>query len=222
MAAKKQHSRIVDMTARISRFTGGLASRLIALTVVVLFSIASPAEAMSDPADIVRATTEEILTRVEADRAHLEEDQAALFALVDEIVLPNFDFERMSRWVLGKYWRQATPDERVQFVREFKRLLVRTYANALFNYNGEELKVQPVASSDDAKTVTVRTELVRSGSGSIPVFYKMHSRDGRWKVFDVMVDGVSMVSTYRSSFATEVQRGGVSGLIDTLLAKNAE
>lgn len=210
------------MTARTSRFFGDLAARLVALSIVFLFSIASPAEAMSDPADIVRSTTEEILTRVEADRANLEADPAALFALVDEVVLRNFDFERMSRWVLGKYWRQATPEEQAQFVFEFKRLLVRTYATAVFNYSGEEIKVQPVAAADDAKTVTVRTELVRGGSGSIPVFYKMHNRDGNWKVFDVMVDGVSMVSTYRSSFATEVQRGGVSGLIDTLLAKNAE
>ena len=208
------------MSELISRLRIQTLTRLLATTLVAMASLVTHAEAMNDPAEVVRSTTTEILHRVEVDRAHLEADPEALFNLVDQVVLPNFDFVRMSRWVLGKYWRDATPAEQAQFILEFKRLLVRTYANALFNYNGEEVSVQPVAAADDARTVTVRTELVRDGGGSIPIFYKMHDRDGDWKVFDVMVDGVSLVSTYRSSFAAEIRRGGVGGLIDSLLAKN--
>lgn len=193
-----------------------------ALVLAASFAVSAPANALSDPAEVVETTTREVLDRVAEDREHLQNDPEALFALVDEIILPNFDFRRMSRWVLGKYWRDATPDQQTQFVEEFKNLLVRTYANALFNYTGDEIDVQPVTAAADAKTVTVKTELVRGGSGSIPINYRMHVNDGRWKVFDVQVDGVSLVSTYRSSFAAEIRRGGIGGLIDTLLAKNAE
>jgi len=205
------------MRQRLHTLSGFLSS----LVVIASLLASGPVSALSDPAEVVRNTTLEVLDRVAKDREHLEQDREALFALVDEIILPNFDFNRMSRWVLGKYWRSASPDQQTQFVEEFKNLLVRTYANALFSYTGEEIDIQPVTAADDAKTVTVKTELVRGGSGSIPINYRMHVNDGRWKVFDVQVDGVSLVSTYRSSFAAEIRSSGIDGLIETLLAKNA-
>ena len=194
---------------------------LLSLVLATVPLFCSTAFAITDPADIVRDTTQEVLNRVASDRDNLEANPDELFKLVDEVILPNFDFERMSRWVLGKHWRGATAEQQQRFVHEFKTLLVKTYAKALFNYSGEELVVQPVTAKDGAKTVTVKTELVRPGANSsIPINYKMHVRDGRWKVFDVAVDGVSLVSTYRSSFAAEVRRSGIAGLIDTLLSKN--
>lgn len=173
------------------------------------------------PDEVVKTTADKVLARVSAEREALRADPQRLHALVDEMIVPHFDFSRMARWVLGKYWREANDEERARFVEEFKNLLVRTYATALLEYANQSIKYYPPQQSEGSNLVTVRTELEQPGSVPVPIVYRMHVRDGEWKVFDLAVDGVSLITTYRASFASEIRDRGLAGLIEDLAARNS-
>jgi phospholipid transport system substrate-binding protein len=182
--------------------------------------LAAVAAATPSPEEVVRSTTDDVIERVKVEREALRADPNRLRELVDETIVPHFDFPRMSQWVLGKYWNEAAQDAQAKFIEEFKRLLVRTYATALLEYSDQIITYYPAEASASGKMVTVKTEVGQSGATPIPIVYRMHVKDGNWKVFDVAVDGVSLVSTYRASFASEIRKGGLDTLIDTLTARN--
>jgi phospholipid transport system substrate-binding protein len=128
----------------------------------------------------------------------------------------------MSRWVLGKYWRQATSDQRTRFTEEFRTLLVRTYAGALLEYSNEEIRYLPMPAVNNAEDVTVRTEFLPKNGIAIPIDYRMHFLNGAWKVYDVTVDGVSLVTNYRGSFASQIREGGIESVINDLKQRNQQ
>lgn len=193
------------------------------VTGFMLLLIASlPLQAAAHPAgDVVKSTTENVLERLEQERAQLEQHPERLYDLVHELILPNLDFVGISRWVLGRGWRDATEEQRKQFQEEFQTMLIRTYARALLEYSGQEIRYQPVREDPDSNMVMVRSEFMQSGSQAIPVNYRMHQRNGDWKVIDVSINGVSLVATYRNSFASEVRRSGLESLIAQLADRNA-
>lgn len=172
--------------------------------------------------EVVKDTADEVLERLRADKEKLEQDSDQIYALVYEMIIPHFDFKGMSKWVLGRNWRQASEEQREQFTKEFQTLLVRTYAKALLEYSDEDIKYAPVQEKEGAKLVKVQTEVKQSSSSNIPINYTMHQVDGEWKVVDVSVNGVSLVSTYRGSFASEVRRNGMEGLLEKLAERNAD
>lgn len=172
------------------------------------------------PEELVRQTSENVLSEVRANKAELEADSSRIYALVEQAVLPRFDFERMSRLVLGRYWRDATDEQKQAFIEEFSELLVRTYATALLNYSGQEIKYLPVKAASDAQEVRVDTEVSEAGAPSIPINYSLYDAGDTWKVFDVSIDGVSLVSNYRSSFSSQIRRYGVDGLIGKIKERN--
>lgn len=192
-----------------------MALLLLALPQPILAATAKDAE------DLVRMTTEQMLAVLRAERDLLKAKPERIYYLVDGIVLPHFDFVRMSRWVLGKHWRSATRSQRTRFVRAFKTLLVRTYATALLAYSDERVQILPVREARQATRATVRTEIRRSGGPPIPINYNMYLKDGLWKVHDVTIDGISLVTNYRSTFGAQIQRMGLDGLIQRLEAHNA-
>jgi phospholipid transport system substrate-binding protein len=173
----------------------------------------SPAQA------VVRATTEKVLQTMRAEGDGLRDNPKRLFAIVDELIIPHFDFREMSQWVLGRYWRQASPAQRDAFVEQFQNLLVRTYSRALVDYRDEQVSFL-APRVRDASTVIVRASIDRGGGPPIPINYEMHKTDAGWKVFDVVIDGVSLVITYRSSFGQEIKRNGMDGLIRRMSEKN--
>jgi phospholipid transport system substrate-binding protein len=174
----------------------------------------------SDAKQLVQSTADQVLARVRTERETLRVDRARLYGLVNELIIPHFDFRRISRWVLGKHWRGATPEQKQRFTEEFQKLLTRTYATVLLEYVDQEIRYLPVKAAPSADKVTVRSEITRPGAGvPIPVNYHMHSKDDAWKVYDISVDGVSLLSTYRSSFGPEVRKYGLDGLISRLEAK---
>jgi phospholipid transport system substrate-binding protein len=126
----------------------------------------------------------------------------------------------MSRLVLGKYWRKATPEQREAFVREFRELLIRTYATALLNYSGQDIVYLPVRVGKDVRKVTVNTQVRATGAPAIPVDYRLWLSDNGWKVYDVSIDNISLVSNYRSSFASQIRRYKLDGLIAKLQKLN--
>ena len=144
-----------------------------------------------------------------------------MYELVAEIVLPYFDFRRMSQWVLGRNWRTATAQQRERFVEQFRLLLVRTYGRALSEYADEKVIYLPFDAGSEADRVTVRTEIEQPGGAPIPISYSMYLSDDGWKVYDVAISGVSLVTNYRSSFGSIIRKDGMDSLIEQLGNRNA-
>ncbi|MEJ1296332.1 MAG: ABC transporter substrate-binding protein [Candidatus Sedimenticola sp. (ex Thyasira tokunagai)] len=186
---------------------------------LLLFAL-QPATAATEPNTIVKETADRILAEVVSLKQELDESPGRIYPLVEHILLPRFDFVRMSRLVLGKHWRRAGAEEKEAFTRAFRELLVRTYTTALLNYSGQEINYLPMRAMADATEVTVNTEVSSAGAAPVPINYKLHLVDDEWKVFDVVIDGISLVSNYRTNFASEIRRRKLSGLIGRLEARN--
>ena len=173
------------------------------------------------PDELVRKVTDRILELIKENRQEYAADHQKLYAMVDREVLPYFDFRVMSRSVLGRHWRTASEAQRERFVTEFRDLLVRTYATALLKYNNEEIRYLPFRANPDDKTVLVRTEVVQSGGGqNVPINYSFYRGNEGWKVYDVSVAGVSLVTNYRSTYAEQISRQGLDKLIAELSEAN--
>lgn len=180
----------------------------------------APVLAIQAPQELVQETTDKITTVLRTDQEKIKADSNHLLKIVDEIIVPHFDFDRMSSWVLGKYWRKAKPGEKTDFTKEFRTLLVRTYAKALNDNYDKEIKMLSMRKKKGGKQVIVRTEVQQSAGFPIPINYKMHIKNEAWKIFDVSVDGISLVANYRTSFAKEVRKSGLQSLIDRLAERN--
>jgi len=191
--------------------------------ILALLLACSPALQAAEAAQqLVIDTSGKVLERLKADREKLQAEPDLIYPLVEDLVLPHFDFERMSIWVLGKNWRKADAAQQQQFIKEFRTLLVRTYAKALLEYTDQSINYLPFHAESDARRVTVRTEVSQPGGPAIPINYSMYlNKAGEWKVYDISVDGVSLVTNYRSSFASEIRSGGIDKLLERLVAMNA-
>lgn len=203
-------------TSKINR------TRLQAVLLILALSwIPATLRAGSDitPLELVQDTSSRMLAALHDERDAIKRDSSRLYDLVSVIVLPYFDFERMSQWVLGKNWRTATPAQRAGFVEQFRALLVHTYGMALSRYADEKIVYLPFLGDLSASTVTVRTEIEQSGS-IIPISYSMYKSGDGWKVYDVAISGVSLVTNYRSSFGTIIRDKGMDSLIQQLADKN--
>ncbi len=188
---------------------------MLAITAMSFFGAVSAAGMA--PAVQVKATTEEVLAVIAANN-----DRQALNELAETKIVPHFDFKRMTQLAVGRTWSQATPQQQQALVREFRRLLVRTYTNALASVRPDKSSVEmlptrPLASEDE---VMVKTRVVESGRKPVSIDYHMENTPEGWKVFDVTVESISLVSNYRQSFKTQVEQGGIDGLIRALGEKN--
>ena len=159
---------------------------------------------------LVQDTTDRMLAVLEERRSDLDTAPGLIYELVNEIVVPNFDFERITRSAMGRNWRKANTEQKQALVEEFQRMLVRVYAKSLLNYAGKEIRILPLRPGKRAGHVTVKTEVNEPGGPAIPIDYRMYLKEGVWKVYDVIIDGISLVSNYRGSFAAEIRRKGVS------------
>jgi phospholipid transport system substrate-binding protein len=194
------------------------------LFIVPLLLVTVQAET-PDAAEVVKDTSSKVLERLKAEKSELEQNPGRIYELINKLVLPHFDFTSMSRWVLGReVWTNASEEQRRAFINEFQTLLVRTYAKALLEYSDEEIKYYPAQGKPDSRLVLVKTEVQQpSGSGPIPIHYRMHlNNDHEWKVVDVAVDGVSLVSTYRNSYAAQIRKEGLDALIDKIQERNQQ
>lgn len=194
---------------RIAVLLAALLMPLLAATPVVA---QDPEQAQA----LVQTTTEQVLERLRTQEEALDADPSGIYPLVEDLVLPHFDFERMSRWVLGKFWRQADEAQQQRFVGLFRDLLVRTYAKALLEYKDQEVRFDPLRAGSDPRTVSVRSRIQQPGGYSVNLDYALFQNSEAWKVYDISVNGVSLVTNYRNSFATEIRRGGMDGLLTHL------
>lgn len=169
---------------------------------------------------LVKRTSERMLSALQARRAEVDRNPALIYGMIDSILLPHFDFQRITQGALGQYWRQATPAQQKDLVNGFQQVLIRTYARSLLSYSGQEIRYLPLKPGSRSGTVTVSTEVRGSGASPIPVDYRMYNSGDGWKVFDVVINNASLVGNYRSSFATEIRQSGIDGLIGKLAEMN--
>ncbi len=188
----------------------------------LFFGFVGQASAAADAQTIVQETTTAVVDRVKNEKDALRADPGKMYGLVSEMIFPHFDFTIMSQWVLGEHWKTSEPAQQQEFVEQFRRLLVRTYATALLEYSDQTIEYPANESSHNPKTATVKQDIKQPGGGVLPVVYRLHNKTGDWKVFDVAVDGVSLVKTYKSSFAQIIADGGIAKLIENLKEKNKD
>lgn len=194
------------------------------LVIILSFALASfaSAEAEHPAMALVKDTTAKIQQAIKDKDADIKKDQEVLFDLVNTIVLPHFDFRKMSSWVLGKNWRKANDAQKKKFTDEFSRLLVRTYSKALHDNADQQIDFLPIRGKPKDDDVVIRTEIPQKGGFPIPIDYKMHLKKGEWKVYDVVIDSLSLVANYRTSFNQEIKKSGIDNLIAKLADRNKE
>jgi phospholipid transport system substrate-binding protein len=185
-------------------------------------SFLPPAAAEDAPDVLVKSVTSDVLAIVKKDKDIQSGNTKKTIALVEEKVLPHFNFARMTALAMGPNWRKATPEQQKQLVDQFRTLLVRTYSTALTQYRDQVIDFKPLRMQAGDTDVTVRSEVKQSGTEAIAIDYTMEKTANGWKVYDVSVAGVSLVTTYRDTFASEVRTSGVDGLIKTLADKNRQ
>jgi len=190
-----------------------------------LLALLVPVAQAQEPAPdvLVKSITEEVVAVLKQDKDIQAGNPKKIEELIEAKVLPHFNFTRMTQIAMARNWRLATPEQRKELTSEFKTLLVRTYSTALSNYRDQQIDYKPLRAKPEDVEVTVRSEVKQSGSSQpVAIDYEMEKTPNGWKVYDVKVGGVSLVTTYRDTFASEVKERGVDGLIKSLAAKNRQ
>ena len=193
--------------------------RILAIFALILAPLAAAAQEAPDA--LVKRTTDEVLAIIKADKDLQSGNISKVVQLAEQKVLPHFDFERMTRLAVGRNWNQATPEQKQALTKEFRTMLVRTYSSSLSQYRNQTIEVKPAKVAAGDKEATVRTAVIQQGGPPIPIDYAMEKMDSGWKVYDVIIDGASLVTTYRGTFNDQVQKGGIDGLLKTLQDRNA-
>ena len=195
---------------------------LFSLLLGMLVLCASAFAQEESPDALIKKVTDDVLTIVRQDKDIQGGNTKKAIALVEAKVLPHFNFLHMTALAVGRDWREATPEQKKQLAEEFKTLLVRTYSNALTGYKDQTIRYKPTKMQSGDTDVLVRTEIVQSGSKPIALDYSVEKLADGWKVYDVVVAGVSLVSNYRDTFAQEIRANKIDGLIKMLAAKNKQ
>ena len=180
----------------------------------------SQAQSAKAPDALIKEVSTDVLDSVRADKSIKQGDVQKVILLVDQKVMPHVDFQRMTSASVGRYWREATPEQQKQLQEQYKILLVRTYSGALAQVQDQTVELKPMRTNPDDKEVVVRTE-VKGRGDPIQLDYRLEQTPDGWKIYDVNVLGVWLVQSYRSSFAQEIGANGVDGLIKKLTERNS-
>ena len=194
--------------------------RLFGLALFFLSAVAIAAEP-TPPDELIKTTATEVLEIIKKDNDIQACNKKKIKDLIEGKILPHFDFTRMTRLAVGRFWKQATPEQQTELTNEFRSLLVRTYSASLTSYKDQTIDYKPLKMSPTDTDVVVKAAIQQSSGRAIPIDYTLAKTNNGWKIYDIAVDGVSLVVNYRSSFAQEIQQGGVAQLINTLKTKNS-
>ena len=199
---------------------------LLMLTMFVLAPLSHADNTAPEAAQsLVVDTSTTLLNAMKARNGEIKQNPSIAYELVEDIVLPHIDFHRISRLVLGKYWRRADKGQRTRFTNEFKDFLVRTYVTAMIEFSdqiishADNVRYLPFRN-DDPEDVTVRMEIKMPDRPPVSVVYRLYLNDNAWQIYDLTVEGISLATTYRSSFASAIRRGGIEKLISRLANRN--
>ncbi len=194
---------------------------LLGLLLVSSAAFAAPAVSLEGPQEVVQRVSDSLMQVLREDRGRLESDPDYVHRLVDELFLPNVDFDRVAGLVLGPFWRDANAGQREGFRREFKEMLIHTYASALNRLSEWEIRYPPLHFEAGQQELSVPTQIVRRGAPPVEVSYRMAFDGSRWRAYDVSVEGVSLLTNYRSIFVRVARQKGLDGLIQDLAQRNA-
>ncbi len=196
-------------------------SRLTLALLAFCFNCAAANAEIVAPDAMIRATVQDVIAIAKQDKAIQAGDQTRALAVVEEKILPHFDFARMTQLAVGKYWRTASAEQKQTLAREFQAMLLRTYTKAFTGYQNQSVEVKPLKFTAEDTDVTVKTLLTKPGSPSVAINYELRKGATDWKVYDLSIEGAGLVSAYRGTFAKEIEEGGIEGLIKMLTSKNA-
>ncbi len=209
------------MTVSVARsLFAGLA--LAALTLSASVSAQAKTVDNSDPTKLIETSANIMVSELDARRAEFRKDPAKLRALVERTLLPHFDVDHSARLVLGKHWRTATPAQRQRFIDAFYGSLMTNYGDAMLEFTGDRIRVLPSTVAPDATSAVVRTEVKRSNGQKIPVNYSLRKTEQGWKAWDVVIEGISYVKSFREDFGAEIDQKGIEAVIQRLEAQNRQ
>lgn len=180
------------------------------------------AESLESPSDMLKRTSDDVIKVLKDKRVMLEKEPDMVYQIVDQYILPHLDDVTMAKLALGKNWRKADNEQKIAFVDEFRLLLVRTYSKSLQEFSDQQINFFPVDIAENEDKVVVKSEVLQSGGPTVPVSYRMRIKDNSWKVYDINIDGVSLVTSYRGTFAQEIRKSGMDGLLKMLRDKSAD
>ena len=192
---------------------------LLSILCGMLMSVQAGADGSTGPVEMLTAMTDRVLVEIRNDPAILEDDVRTR-SLAEELILPNIDFRVASQWVLGKHWRTASPAQREAFVGEFRALLVNTYLRSLNKYQDYTVRILSARPGQPDGRAVVDAEVLQPEGPPIKFLFRLHTRKNDWLVYDIVVEGVSLVATHRSGFATQIRDKGLDSLIAHLVVRN--
>lgn len=193
------------------------------LTVMTAFYLpAVQAEEVEQPVHLLERTSAEVIKILREDHELLKKEPERVYKIVDDYILPHLDDVTMAKLALGKNWRLATNEQKLAFVNEFRNLLVRTYSKSLIEFKDQEIKYFPLTLAADEIKTSVRAEVIQPGGPSIPMSYRMRIKNNAWKVYDIKIDGISLVTSYRGTFTQEIRKSGIEGLLEYMREQNSK
>ncbi len=188
-----------------------------------LFSVVVATAQASEPEDgreLVESVSSHILQEISENRVLFTESSKALHKVVEEVILPHFDFEKMSKFVMVRQWRKMDAEQRGLFEQEFRGLMVRIYAKALLEYEDEEIKYLPTRVNKSRNRIIVRTKIIQVNGGTLSMDYHLELNVDSWKIFDIRVEGISLLKSYKDRFGRQAKAKGVDAVIEELIARN--
>lgn len=195
---------------------------MLAITTVAASNV-QPAVAadIESPVELLERTSQQVIKILRDDRELLKQDPDRVYKIVDDYILPHLDDVTMAKLALGKNWRNATKEQKLAFIDEFRNLLVRTYSKSLIEFKDQEIRYFPVDLAADTQKTSVKAEVIQPGGPAIPMAYRMRIKNNAWKVYDIQIDGISLVTSYRGTFTQEVRKSGIEGLLKYLRDQNS-
>lgn len=186
------------------------------------WSQAVQAEAIESPSVFLERTTNQVIKILQDDHELLQKEPERAYVIVDDYILPHLDDVTMAKLALGKNWKKATKEQKLEFIAAFKDLLVRTYSKSLVEFKDQQINYFPVKLPEDAHKASVKAEVIQPGGPSIPIAYRVRIKNNAWKVYDIKIDGISLVTSYRGTFTQEIRKSGIDGLLKYLHDKNSK
>lgn len=205
---------------KFQHLTSTLFMRLCLGVILAAWSLAGQAEALTPAQQVVQSTSDTLQKELQKDEYKRDFVKATHF--VDQTIEPSVDFDRVSALALGKHWKIATPAQKERFRKEFRTLLVRTYTTAFTEYANWKIRYLPMQADGESNKVLVKTEILQEGAQPSAVDYRMTNSGGKWKVYDVLIEGISLLQNYRTEFGQEITRtGSLDGVIDRIAKRNS-
>jgi phospholipid transport system substrate-binding protein len=206
-----------------------LNNALVVFSLAVLTAVASAwsqsisadpvAPVIESPVALLERTSQQVIKILREDRELLIAEPDRVYKIVDDYILPHLDQVTMAKLALGKNWKKASKQQKRDFVEAFRDLLVRTYSKSLIEFKDQEIRYFPVHLAPDSNRTSVRAEVIQPGGPSIPLAYRMRIKDNAWKVYDIKIDGISLVTSYRGTFTQEIRKSGIDGLLEYMRDK---